>query len=193
MAGDRSQPSQTAEQTEERTVSSGNLLTSDDPRFVSGSTVDEVVDTAEQLRQAVDDLPSGSSILFDEAGSSISSRRGAAALGEDYANRRTVPTNRTGGNPFDDSGLGTSIGDPLDFTRSPSNRDLEKKLNAYGRRLKRVEEKLDDVLDALDVEQRPVGEVLQDVLDDELSQREAADELGWSAAKVSQVVNQIHE
>lgn len=175
MAGDRSQPSQTAEQTEERTVSSD--------RF------DDVVQSVDGLKQSVDELDTGSSILFDESPSPIEQtrRRGNDLIGG----------SSPGGLNFPD----TSTDPPLGFDPSPSNRQLEKRLNRHGRRLKKVEERLDDVVDALDGlvdvlaadEQRPVGEVLQDVLDDEITQRQAAAELGWSQSKVSQVVNQIHE
>lgn len=171
MAEDRPTTSQAAEQTEDRTVSSD--------RF------DDVVQSVEGLKQSVDELDSGSSVLFDE-------RRPAA----------------NGGGLSDVPGLGTSPGlpdpstdPPLGIDPTPSNRDLKRRINAHGRRLKEVEERLDDVVDALDGlvdvlaadEQRPVGDVLQDVLDDEITQRQAAAELGWSRAKVSQVVAQIHE
>lgn len=172
MAGDRSQPSQTAEQTKERTVSSD--------RF------DDVVQSVDCLKQSVDELDTGSSILFDESPSPI--QRGGG-IGD-------VPNiGRSPGLPD------PSTDPPLGIDPKPSNRELKRKLNAQGRRLREVEERLDDVVDALDGlvdvlaadEQRPVGEVLQDVLDDEITQRQAAAELGWSQSKVSQVVNHIHE
>ena len=168
MAGDRSQPSQTAEQTEERTVSSD--------RF------DDVVESVDGLKQSVDELDTGSSILFDESPSPIEQtrRRGNDLIGGSSRGGLGLPD--------------TSTDPPLGFDPSPSNRQLEKRLNRHGRRLKKVEERLDGLVDVLaSDEQRPVGEVLQDVLDDEITQRQAAAELGWSCSKVSQVVNQIHE
>ena len=168
MAGDRSQPSQTAEQTEERTVSSD--------RF------DDVVESVDGLKQSVDELDTGSSILFDESPSPIEQtrRRGNDLIGGSSRGGLGLPD--------------TSTDPPLGFDPSPSNRQLEKRLNRHGRRLKKVEERLDGLVDVLaSDEQRPVGEVLQDVLDDEITQRQAAAELGWSQAKVSQVVTKIHE
>lgn len=173
MAEDRSQPSQTAEETEERTVSS--------ERF------DDVVDSVDGLKQSVDELDSGSSILFDE--------------------REPRPSGlQLERNPSGKIGGGLDLPDPstsppLGIEPKPSNRELKRRLNSQGRRLKKVEDRLDDIVETLDElvdvlatdEQRPVGEVLQDVLDDEITQRQAAVELGWSASKVSQVVNQIHE
>ena len=168
MAGDRSQPSQTAEQTEERTVSSD--------RF------DDVVESVDGLKQSVDELDTGSSILFDESPSPIEQtrRRGNDLIGGSSRGGLGLPD--------------TSTDPPLGFDPSPSNRQLEKRLNRHGRRLKKVEERLDGLVDVLaSDEQRPVGEVLQDVLDDEITRRQAAAELGWSQAKVSQVVTKIHE
>lgn len=171
MAEERSQQSRTAEQTEERTVSSD--------RF------DDVVQSVEGLKQSVDDLGSDSSILFD----------GRRPIGGG---------DRIGYVP----GIGNSPGlpdpstdPPLGIDPTPSNGDLKRRINAQGRRLKKVEERLDEVVDALDglvdvitpEEQRPVGEVLQDVIDDEITQHQAAAELGWSRSKVHKIVNQIRD
>jgi len=118
MAGDRSQPSQTAEQTEERTVSSD--------RF------DDVVQSVDGLKQSVDELDTGSSILFDES----PIQRGGG-IGD-------VPNiGRSPGLPD------PSTSPPLGIDPKPSNRELKRKLNAQGRRLREVEERLDDVVDAL--------------------------------------------
>lgn len=42
MTEERSKQTRRAEQSEDRTLSSGNVLTSDDPRFVSGQLDDEI-------------------------------------------------------------------------------------------------------------------------------------------------------
>jgi len=183
MTEERSQTSATAEQTS------------------SANEFDDVAQSVDELTQTIEDVTEGGTILLDEAGTSTSGRRSIAAAGEDHALRRDLlPSGGT--TPFDtDLGLDTSVDDPLNLSRSVSNEQLERRLNAHGRRLKDVEERLDDVAAALDglvdvlagEEQRPVGDVLQDVLDDEMTQREAAAELGWSRAKVSRVINQIHE
>lgn len=59
--------------------------------------------------------------------------------------------------------------------------------------MSRVEDKIDTVLEALDVDTRPACDVLQDVLDDEITQREAAEELGWSASRVQKAIHVIQE
>jgi 2-hydroxychromene-2-carboxylate isomerase len=73
-----------------------------------------------------------------------------------------------------------------------SNSELKRLIDKHNRRLARLEEKVDQLLVETGAEPRPVGEVLQDVLDDELTQCEATEELGWCQARVSQVVNEIH-
>jgi hypothetical protein len=97
------------------------------------------------------------------------------------------------GQPEFDPDIGSpSTTDPLGLSTTVSNSELKRLINKHNRRLARLEKKVDQLLVEIGAEPRPVGEVLQDVLDDELTQREAADELGWSQARVSQVVNEIH-
>jgi hypothetical protein len=104
MAEDRSETSRTAEQTEERTVSSD--------RF------DDVVESLDGLKQSVDELGGGSPILFDESPSPI----------ERPAGRKDDLIGGTRGGGLGVNFPGTST-DPLGIDPSPSNRELKERLD----------------------------------------------------------------
>lgn len=219
MAGEQPEQSGTSEPTEEQTVSSGGATDglSFDERVEEVRELRETVTEAEPgssiLFDERDESPTnwrrrvgesiGATALFDGNIKSVNplremdkkERRRRAASGKDFAMRHgTVPTNRTGGSGLGDDldRGGQLVDDQLNFTRSVSNRELEKKLHVYGRRLARVEEKLDEVLNAVDDEPgRPVGGVLQDLVDDNIGVRQAAFELGWSHQKVRNVIHEI--
>lgn len=112
---------------ENQSVPTGNILTGDDPRFVTGSLGDAQVGCAEDALEAYEDLSERSMLILDEAERS--------------------PTDPAHPSRNENAGVPSGATQQLfDLSRTVSNRQLEKKLNAYGRRLRRIEEKIDQVV-----------------------------------------------
>lgn len=190
--------------TDDATTSSVDLLDRAN-RAAPGSTLllDEAgAATRERRRKSAVDFGELRRETKTTLGTSQKPDRDSAAKAEEEARKRSVgPRSSTtsggrDGGPSSSLGSGTSD-DPLGLSRSVSNRDLEKKLHAYGRKIDDLEDAVERVEAKLDAVVSLLGgaterETIVAAATGEITHTAAAEILDVSTATVSKRVQELH-